>query len=113
MAQAGRSPQVETIEDRFKRDLLDISEQATKLHYYPARFVQMIHELGAFPTAKALLIDADIQSGLVRLWELGRLDLSLEAQVLKPEYSSEFSDVERRSARERLEKLGWPPSYPD
>lgn len=96
-----------TIEDRLKEDLLDIAEQTAKYHYYPARFIQMVHGQGAVATAKALLGDSHIQSGLIRLWDLRRLDISLEATILKPEYRDLFTTEEIRSARERLEKLDW------
>ena len=47
------------------------------------------------------------QSGLTRLWELGRLDLSVEAHVIKPEYSALFTEDERRVCAERLESFGY------
>lgn len=98
------------LEERLRADLLEVSEQATKLHYYPARFVQMIHEDGPVLTARSLLTDTDIQSGLIRLWDLKRLELSLEAQILKPEYAELFTTEELRSARARLTKLDWQPA---
>lgn len=99
--------EMKSLEEQLQDDLLDITDQAMSLRYYPTRFIQMIHESGALVTAKSLLRDSDIQAGLMRLWELGRLDLSLEAQVLQPKYTDLFSPEERRSARERLEKMGW------
>lgn len=45
--------------------------------------------------------------GFTTLWENHRLDLSVEANVLKPEYESLFSEEERRICRDRLEAYGY------
>jgi hypothetical protein len=45
--------------------------------------------------------------GFQRLTDEGRLDLTVEALVLKPEYSQLFSDEERRVAAHRLAQAGY------
>lgn len=42
--------------------------------------------------------------GSPRIWAAGRLDLTVEARVLKPEYAGLFTDEERRIARRRLDE---------
>jgi hypothetical protein len=45
--------------------------------------------------------------GFEVLWERKRLDLSVEAYVLKDKYSELFSDVEKEMCRKRLEDFGF------
>lgn len=51
---------------------------------------------------KRLLSSRTIQTGFERLWEMGRLDLSVEAHVLMDRYWGLFHDEGRREARDRL-----------
>jgi hypothetical protein len=44
----------------------------------------------------------DVSDGFTTLWELKRLDLSVEAFVLRPEYAPLFTEEERAIARARL-----------
>ena len=46
--------------------------------------------------------------GFATLWQHNRLDLSVEAHVLKPEYTELFSDEERQLCRDRLKEFGYP-----
>nr|MBA3533071.1 EVE domain-containing protein [Ardenticatenales bacterium] len=62
-------------------------------------------------TARRLLNAGNTSEGFTRLWELGRLDLTVEAIVLKPEFASLFSEEERTRARERLREVRYTPSW--
>jgi hypothetical protein len=62
---------------------------------------------GGLETAKTLLAKPDPQTGLTRLWECGRLDLSIEALVIDPRFESLFREAERKTARERLNAYDW------
>ena len=44
----------------------------------------------------------DVSDGFTTLWELKRLDLSVEAYVLRSEYAPLFTEAERGIARARL-----------
>lgn len=70
-------------------------------------FSQMLSEHGGVETARRLLASNNIQYGFTRLWECGRLDLTVEAHVLKPEYEVLFMEEERIEARRRLEEYGY------
>ena len=48
-----------------------------------------------------------VSEGFSRLWELKKLDLSVEYSVLRPEYQSLFSDEERPICAERLKQYGF------
>ena len=81
-------------------------QAATELDYRPIRFLQMVEELGGVATAKELLA-APVQEGFTTLWEHGRLDLSMEALVLQPQWSSLFTESELAEARRRLSDAGY------
>jgi hypothetical protein len=71
--------------------------------YTATRFKQMLDEHGGVDTARLLLEGTTHSDGLDRLWTARRLDMSVEAIVLKPAYDALFTDDERATARFRLE----------
>jgi hypothetical protein len=48
-----------------------------------------------------------VSDGFTTLWEHGRLDLSVEAHVLRPEFVGLFSAEERAIAAKRLSDYGY------
>ena len=75
---------------------------------YDARlFLSMLSTLGGLGTAKRLLATTDVSSGFTVLYERGRLDLTVEALVVKPEFESLFTDDEIDISRQRLHDLGY------
>ena len=99
---------METKEKRFEQDMIDIYTTAKKeCGYNASRFLQMLGDKGGLAAAKQLISKPGGTDGFTTLWEHGRLDLSVEAHVLKPEYAELFSDEERRMCRERLEQFGY------
>ncbi|TJX13003.1 hypothetical protein E9840_11275 [Tissierella creatinini] len=78
-----------------------------ELKYNATRFLQLVNEVGGLNAAKTLLAKDGGSSGFVELWEHGRLDLSMEAHVLKPEYNELFTENERKICKERLEQYGY------
>jgi hypothetical protein len=90
---------------QFNDSMNDIYHQAKKLGY-PANYLQrLIQNKGGWEAAKQLINVDKQHSGLSKLWELKRLDLSVEALVLKPEYVTLFTDEERKVCKERLIQL--------
>lgn len=67
----------------------------------------MLGAMGGLAAAKQLISKPGSTDGFTTLWEHGRLDLSVEAHILKPEYIELFTDEERRVCRERLEQFGY------
>jgi hypothetical protein len=79
------------------------NEAGTALKYNATYWLQMLQQYGAVDAARRLIAGEGLGSeGLTRLWEGGRLDLSAEALMLKPEYRALFTDAERARAREIL-----------
>src|SRR2546426_2865655 len=71
--------------------------------YNPTYWLRMVHDYGAVDAAKRLLQSPRASDGFTRLWEEGRLDLSVEFFVLLPKYEPLFSPDERAEAKRRLE----------
>lgn len=96
------------VEKKFHEDMVNIYVTAKKeLKYNATRFFQFVNEIGGVNTAKTLIAKDGGSSGFVELWEYGRLDLSMEAHVLKPEYKELFTENERKICMERLEEYGY------
>jgi len=99
-----------TLEQQFESHILQQHQIAKDETGYKAPlFKRMVTERGALQTAKDLLVGPNkISEGLTRLVLHNRLDLSLEANVIKPEWRSLFSDEELKSAAKRLKELKYP-----
>jgi hypothetical protein len=67
-----------------------------------ASFLQMALEYGGVETARRHLWKDDVSDRFTTLWELKRLDLSVEAYVLRPENAPLFTAEERGIERARL-----------
>lgn len=87
---------------RFDADMEDIHVQAKAIGYNASRFLIMLREHGGLETAHRLLRSPGISDGFTELWMLGRLDLTVEALAIRPEYEPLFSIQEIAVARERL-----------
>ena len=96
---------------------MDFEERISKLirdsinecRYTPHYFMRMRTKYGGVEATKRLLHRPDDPSGFVRLWELRRLDLSLEKVVLEPEWRNLFTDEELKVAQRRLDECGYKP----
>ena len=69
------------IERRFGEAMLAIYREAKDIGYTPSIFLRMLNEKGALQTARQLIHAPQPSDGYTRLWELRRLDLSVEAVV--------------------------------
>lgn len=96
------------LEMRFHKAMIGIYESAKdECHYNATRFLQMLSEKGGLATARTLLTTPTPSEGFTALWECGRLDLTVEAHVLKPEFATLFTEEEKSVARCRLEEYGY------
>jgi hypothetical protein len=95
-------------EERFHQAMLDVYERAKREAGYNAtRFLAMVSDVGGAETARRLLSAPDPSDGFVALWSKGRLDLSVEAQALRPEFAELFSGGALRRAQQRLDAVGY------
>ncbi len=70
----------------------------------------MVTEQGGLQAAKTLLRTNALSDGLVELWRRGRLDLTMEALILRSPWKTLFTEEELAIAAERLRELGYTPS---
>lgn len=99
---------VDRLKKQFEAEMVQIYITAKKeCGYNATRFLEMIGEKGGLASAKTLISRQGGTDGFTRLWECGRLDLSVEAHVLKPEYKSLFTEGERKMCKDRLEQFGY------
>lgn len=88
--------------------MVEIYETAKReVGYNATRFMQMVADIGGVATARLLLQSEQVSDGFTALWEHRRLDLSVEARVLRDEFASLFDDCELETARRRLADYGY------
>lgn len=88
---------------RFDAAMLEVYDAAMRQVGYSARrFLTMVRGRGGLEAARQLLSKPGVSEGFRRLAEARKLHLSMEYQVLRPEFAPLFSDAERDKARERL-----------
>ena len=98
------------LENRFHGEMLRIYWAGREIDYHARYFLQMVNQQGGLAAAQQLLLGDSPASGFVRLWEEGRLDLSVEALVLQEPWRALFTDAELAEAHRRLKQLGYEPT---
>ena len=95
------------LERRFNDAMVNIYKRAkSETGYNAIRFLSMVVDRGGILTARHLINSSNVSEGYEALWGIKRLDLSVEALVLQPEWASLFSEDERSIARNRLNDYG-------
>lgn len=112
---------VSPLELRFHDAMLDVfrlageatrrtrSDGTIERGYWASYFLRGVRNHGGPDYAHQLLRKEGTTDGFQRLKEEGRLDLTMEALVLRPEYAELFSEEERRVAAHRLAEAGYQP----
>lgn len=62
----------------------------SQYRYRPSYFLQMLDNYGVVGTAIKLVMASKFHEGFTKLWELGRLDLTVEAIILQNPYNQLF-----------------------
>lgn len=100
----GQQGELGDLERRFDAAMHEIYERAGhELGYWATRYLQLLRNRGGLGAARYLLRQRATSDGYKALRDAGRLDLSVEAYVLRPEFRSLFTPEELAKARERLE----------
>nr|WP_276511185.1 DUF262 domain-containing protein [Kineosphaera limosa] len=103
-------PDEKAIRAQFGNAMRDVYVRSKKEAGYTASgFLGMLQRHGALETARRLLAAPHISDGYTALYEVGRLDLTVENVVLQPEFESLFSDEERETAQRRLAEFDFTP----
>lgn len=96
------------IELHFHDEMLEVYRRAkVECHYNANFFIQMVSGTGGLQTARTLLAATKLSDGFTALWKCGRLDLTVEALVLKSPWRGLFTDDELAIAQKRLDDLGY------
>lgn len=99
-------------EDLWHKEMLQIYEDADAIGYEATGFRGLMASHGPLRAAKMLINMAEPSDGFTELRLLERLDISVEARALKPEFRSLFSDSEIAMCRRRLAVYEWSPRPP-
>jgi hypothetical protein len=94
-----------SLEDELHAELIHSTRESKRLGYNPTYFLQMLGEHGAVATAQRLLVGETPSEGFYTLAQKSRLDLTLEASVVKAKFRELFTDEELHVASARL-KVG-------
>jgi hypothetical protein len=81
-----------------------------ELNYNATIYIRMISTSGGLGAARQLIHASSVSSGFTTLWEKGRLDLTVEAFVLRDPWSALFTEEELQIARDRLAEYGYHPN---
>ena len=93
---------------QFENELKDKMLRAKKeCQYNPTRFNKMLSQYGGVDTAKHLIasgmVSGNPSDGYTTLYLCGRLDLTMEHSVCKPEHQSLFTTEEIHYCKRLLE----------
>lgn len=97
--------------DEFHAAMFSIYRRAKDEADYPANiFLGMLNDRGGIATAKHLINSSKPSDGYTALYERGRLDLTVEAEVVEnPKWHSLFTADELARARKRLADYRYEP----
>ncbi|RPJ87630.1 MAG: hypothetical protein EHM18_00145 [Acidobacteria bacterium] len=92
------------LEQLFHEEMLSLYQLAAReIGYWANRFLQKTRRAGGYRAAKEWLRPTrGLSPGLERLAKAKRLDLSMEALVLRPPYRELFTAEELQTAQDRL-----------
>lgn len=94
------------LELEFHEKMIEIYEKTKKeCGYDGKRFFQMVCLEGGLKTARKLVSAKDHAEGLTRLWNDKRLDLSMEATIIREPWCNLFTNEELAMARKKLKDL--------
>ena len=98
---------MDILANKFEKEIkIKMFRAKIECGYNPARFNQMIARYGGVGTAKRLIVNAlqtgKISEGFTKLCLCGRLDLTMEDSVCKPEYQTLFYPEEIAYCKEIL-----------
>ncbi|MDM3902966.1 DUF262 domain-containing protein [Mycobacteroides abscessus] len=98
--------EISDVEAEFAQRMKAVYDRGRSEEGYNASyFLSMLSQYGPQETAHKLLASPAISDGFAELWERGRLDLTVEALVVEPQFAELFSEDEIDNARRRLDQF--------
>jgi hypothetical protein len=95
------------LESQWHADMIGIHADAKAIGYNASRFIQMVNDQGGLVAAKYLINSTQPSEGFTKLWDLKRLDITVEARALQPQFRPLFAASELATCRRRLAEYGW------
>lgn len=96
------------VEARFEEAMVELYKVAKRdCNYTATYFWNMVLERGGLATAKFLLATNQPSDGFTTLYLCGRLDLTVEAHVIREEFQPLFTSEEIATAKRRLDEYGY------
>lgn len=96
----------------FEIEMRNIYRRAyNETGYKATRFLQMLDKHKGYKTARILINSPTISEGYAALWELGRLDITIEAVIHdNPKWHPLFTKEEMEIIRKRLTEYNYTPA---
>lgn len=96
------------LEKKLQQEVIKNCELAEKEYGCKmTKFLQTVERFGIVKTAQEILRKGRTSDGFNKLVEAGRLDLTMEATIVKSEYSELFTDEQINSCYELLCEKGY------
>ena len=89
------------VEARFHKEMMGLYDRFADLGFRPVLLRRFVLLNGGVAAAKDLVFKPGT-TGLERLLDAGKAELSMEALMLRPEYRPLFSELELKQATQRL-----------
>lgn len=83
------------------------AEYARVVGHPPTVLLHMLADMGAIETARRIVNAPHVSAGFTELWTAQRLDLSVEAVILRQDFVDLFDDFTIQRARRRLDDHAW------
>ena len=90
--------------EEFEKKVQIAIKEMINLGYKPKAFMSMIFESDTVTAVKKLLNNKNISEGFIKLWEKGRLDLSMENIVYSENWGDLFTKEEINISEKRLKE---------
>ena len=100
-----------TLNGQFDNAMMNIYTRAlSEVNYKASIFLNMLHQHRGLETARRLIHSQTVSDGYTALWELGRLDLTVEALIVEnPAWHELFSTEEIAICERRLREYHYAP----
>ena len=109
--QMPEQPRPDDIEQEFGHAMHSVYTRAkSEAGYNATYFLHMLDDVGPIEAARRLVMSTKPSQGFTALWERRRLDLTVEANVVKAQFAPLFTEDERDAARSRLAAYGYVPA---
>ena len=99
----------EKLEKRFEEEMRQVYRNVKEAYRAPNYLLQAIDDRGGFEVARTLMDKLHPSETFHALWEIKRLDLSVEALVLKEPWRQLFEQKHLDKAEKRLRDCDFDP----